>query len=147
MTTNSVLGKLAAAVESAIAGAGVTAVVRPYRANPIGGGGIEVMVSLLATTYPEASIGADIEDALHDFVVLLHVPYLKGTEAEMEQAEIDLNNIQDAVQADMRQWRNVFDATAYPWQRAFMFRPATRPPSPAELRQYRLGQIFIRIQL
>lgn len=136
MSTNDVLSAVGEAIAEAV---GVAATTRAYRANPIGNE-TEIMVSVLATS-PRGN------NAYHDVVVLCHAPYLKSTAEELEAAETNLNNIQDAIFDALPDWRRGIDPVLYPWQAVSAYRPATRPPSPPELKQWRLGQIFLRIHL
>lgn len=145
-TTNALLDALTTAVSSTIASLTPTPIVRGFRANPISRNQPEIMISLLSTQpSPFNTVGAMVE--FHDLVILCHAPYLKSNIAEMEAAERGLNDLQDLILAALPAWRSSTDPALYPWQKIIPFRAASRPPSPRELVQYRLGQIYVRIYL
>jgi len=145
-TTNAILDALTTAVTNLVSTAVPRPIVRGFRANPISRNEPEIMISLLASQPTPLNVAGGMVE-FHDFVILCHTPYGKSSIAEMEAAERALNDLQDSILTAVPGWRLSVDPALYPWQKAIPFRAASRPPSPRELVQYRLGQIYVRIYL
>jgi len=145
-STNSILDALTTAVTDLLVTTTPRPIVRGFRANPISRHEPEIMISLLASQPTPLNVAGGVIE-FHDFVILCHTPYGKSSIAEMETAERALNDLQDLLLSAIPDWRRSVDPALYPWQKAIPFRAASRPPSPRELVQYRLGQIYVRIYL
>jgi hypothetical protein len=146
MSTNAILTALTTAVSLATASLTPRPIVRGFRANPISRTEPEIMISLLSSQ-PSIVSPSQYLIEWHDFVLLAHTPYLKANTTQMETAERALNEIQDAILHAAPAWRSSTDPLLYPWQKAVPVRPSNRPPSPNDLAQYRLGQIYLRLYL
>ena len=130
------LDQLVVHVTTSLEATGLTGAVKGWRGNPVDNA-LEIHISSEGTQ-PERGLNPTSGQAPHcDFVLALYVPNRQRSEAELATAEAQLNAVEEQIIADVRHWRDV-------WIKAHIWKKSARPPSPHELRHWRLGVMYVR---